>query len=137
MNTTDHPLMRNQMGPGTQVKGGNGNGDNQPPRNSVAVKADIVRTATSSVRNCNRNSEAEYSTEKPPTSSDSAPAKSNGGRFVPASVETKKRTNMGKSGSQSQPRKPNRLSCARTISERLVDPAHSTTVTMTKPIDTS
>ena len=45
--------------------------------------------------------------------------------------------NIGKSGNQYQPRMPNRVSCARTISERLVEPAHSTTVTITKPIDTS
>ena len=39
------------MTPGTQVNGGNGSGDSQPPRNRTAVIADIVRTATSSVRN--------------------------------------------------------------------------------------
>ncbi len=48
--------------PGTQVKGGNGMGDSQPPRNRIAVIADMSRTATSSVRNCSRNSDAEYST---------------------------------------------------------------------------
>ena len=32
---------------------------------------------------------------------------------------------------------PNRVSCARTISDRFSEPAHITTVTMTKPIDTS
>ena len=48
--------------PGTQVKGGNGIGDSQPPRNRIAVSEDIVRMATSSLRNCSRNIEAEYST---------------------------------------------------------------------------
>ena len=50
------------MTPGTQVNGGNGSGDSQPPRNSIVVIDDIVRMATSSVRNCSRYSEAEYST---------------------------------------------------------------------------
>src|SRR3984885_14823522 len=137
MNTTHHALMRNQMSPGTQVKGGNGSGESHPPRNSTAVKADIVRTATNSVRNCKRKSEAEYPTENPATSSDPASVKSNGGRFVSASAETKKMMNIGNSGSQYQPRRPNRVSCARTISDRFCEPAHITTVTRTKPIDTS
>src|SRR6516165_7887199 len=118
MNTTDHALMRNQMRPGTHVKGGNGSGDSQPPRNSTAVIADMVRTATSSVRYCKRKSEAEYSTEYPATSSDSASVKSNGGRFVSASADTKKMMNIGRRGSQYQPRKPKGVSCARTMSER-------------------
>ena len=45
--------------------------------------------------------------------------------------------NIGSSGSQYQPRRPNRVSCARTMFDRLSEPAHITTVTMTKPIDTS
>ncbi len=89
------------------------------------------------MRNCNRNSEAEYSTMYPATSSDSASARSNGGRLVSASAETKKMMNIGNSGSQYQPRKPNRVSCARTMSVRFSEPAHSSTVTMTKPIETS
>src|SRR5271154_439794 len=137
MNTTDQALMRNQIRPGTQVKGGKGSGDSHPPRNSTAVIADIVRTATNSVRNWSMNIDAEYSTEYPATSSDSASARSNGVRFVSASADTKKMTNIGNSGSQYQPRMPNRVSCACTISDRLSEPAHITTVTMTNPIDTS
>ena len=49
----------------------------------------------------------------------------------------KKMTNIGNSGNQYQPRMPNRVSCARTISDRFVEPAHITTVTITKPIETS
>ena len=45
--------------------------------------------------------------------------------------------NIGNSGSQYQPRRPKRVSCARTMSERFSEPAHRSTVTMTKPIDTS
>ena len=43
-----------------------------------------------------------YSTMKPATSSDSASTRSNGGRLVSASAETKKITNIGSSGSQNQ-----------------------------------
>ena len=39
---------------------------------------------------------------KPATSSDSASARSNGGRLVSASAEMKKMTNIGNSGSQYQ-----------------------------------
>ena len=39
---------------------------------------------------------------KPATSSDSASTRSNGGRLVSASAETKKITNIGSSGSQNQ-----------------------------------
>ena len=46
-------------------------------------------------------------------------------------------TNIGSSGSQYQPSRPKRVSWAWTMSVRLSEPAHSRTVTMTKPIDTS
>src|SRR5690242_6246837 len=74
---------------------------------------------------------------KPATSSDSASTRSNGGRLVSASAEMKKMTNIGKSGSQYQPSRPHLVSCAATIADRLSDPTHSSTVMMTKPIETS
>ena len=46
---------------------------------------------------------------KPATSSDSASGRSNGGRFVSASAEMKKTTNIGNSGSQYQ----SRIDCGR------------------------
>ena len=49
----------------------------------------------------------------------------------------KKITNIGKSGSQYQPKRPNRVSCARTTSFRLSEPTIISTVTITKPMDTS
>ena len=61
-NTTAQALIRNQITPGIHVNGGNGSGDSHPPRNRTAANAPIVSSATSSVRNCSRNSEAEYST---------------------------------------------------------------------------
>src|SRR6201999_2714244 len=78
-----------------------------------------------------------YSTMKPATSSDSASTRSNGGRLVSASAETKNTTNIGKSGNQYQPSRPKCVSCAATIAERLSDPAQSRTVMKTKPIETS
>ena len=74
---------------------------------------------------------------KPATSSDSASTRSNGGRLVSASAEMKKITNIGSSGSQYQPNMPKLVSCASTMAERLSEPAHSSTVMMTKPIETS
>ena len=53
-----------------------------------------------------------YSTMKPATSSDSASTRSNGGRLVSASAETKKMMNIGNNGNQYQPRKPQALLCA-------------------------
>ncbi len=49
----------------------------------------------------------------------------------------KKMTNIGNSGSQYQPRMPQGVFCAFTMSVRFSDPAHSSTVTSTKPIETS
>src|SRR5437016_1666512 len=84
---------------------------------------------------------------KPATSSDSASTRSNGGRFVSASAETKKTTNIGSSGSQYQFSTVShgrpirvaspRLFCASTTADRLSEPTHSSTVMMTKPIETS
>ena len=45
--------------------------------------------------------------------------------------------NIGNSGSQYQPNRPYCVSCALTMSDRFSEPAQSSTVTMTKPIDTS
>ena len=46
-------------------------------------------------------------------------------------------TNIGNSGSQYQPNMPKRVSCAATMAESFSEPAHSSTVMMTKPIETS
>src|SRR5262245_23237981 len=74
---------------------------------------------------------------KPATSSDSASTRSNGGRLVSASADTKKMTNIGRSASQYQPNSPKRLSCASTMADNFSEPAHSSTVMITKPMDTS
>src|SRR5262249_2992712 len=95
-------LRVNQMTPGIQVKGATGNGGSQPPRNRIVAIAHMVRIAMYSPRKNSRNGVDEYSTAKPATSSDSASTRSKGGRLVSASAETKKITNIGRSGSQNQ-----------------------------------
>src|SRR6476619_7407145 len=95
-------LSRNQITPGTQVNGATGNGGSQPPRNRIVPIAHMVAIAMYSPRKNSRKGVDEYSTAKPATSSDSASTRSNGGRLVSASAETKKITNMGNSGSQYQ-----------------------------------
>src|SRR5579872_1754654 len=74
---------------------------------------------------------------KPATSSDSASTRSKGGRFVSASAEMKNTTNIGNSGSQYQLNTPYFPFCASTIADRFSEPAHNSTVMMTKPIETS
>src|SRR3569832_2213948 len=74
---------------------------------------------------------------KPATSSDSASTRSNGGRLVSASAETKKTTKIGRSGSHYQQSRQHFVFCASTICDRFSEPAHSSTVMMTKPIDSS
>src|ERR687889_2910600 len=130
-------LSTNQITPGTQVKGGNGIGDSQPPRNRIVPSAHMPMMATYSPSMNMRNGVEEYSTMKPATSSDSASGRSKGGRFVSAMAEIKKITNIGKSQSQYQPSMPKRVSCAATICDRLSEPAQSSTVMMTKPMETS
>ena len=57
-------------------------------------------TYSPSMKNANRI--PEYSVWNPATSSDSASARSNGGRFVSASAQMKKITNAGNCGSTYQ-----------------------------------
>src|SRR6266852_2064691 len=130
-------LSVNQITPGTQVKGGTGNGGSQPPRNRIVAIAHMVMMAMYSPRKNSRNGVAEYSTAKPATSSDSASTRSNGGRLVSASAEMKKITNIGNSGSQNQLKRPQPPACALTMSVRLSEPTHKRTVMKTKPIETS
>src|SRR5262245_62377474 len=127
----------NQITPGTQVNGGIATGGSQPPRNMIVPMAHMVEIAVYSPSISIRYGVEPYSTMKPATSSDSASTRSNGGRLVSASAETKKITNIGNSGSQNQLNMPYCPSCAVTISERLSEPTQSSTVMITKPIETS
>src|SRR4029078_9675860 len=74
---------------------------------------------------------------KPATSAHSVSSKSKGGRLVSAKAETKNTTNIGRSGSQYQPNNPKGLFWAATMALRLSEPAQSSTLMMTKTIETS
>src|SRR5580698_2320712 len=137
MKNTKNALSTNQMMPGINVNGGTSSGGSQPPRNRIVVMAHMVQTATYSPSMNIIYGVEPYSTMKPATSSDSASTRSNGGRLVSASAETKKTTSMGNSGSQYQPKNPQALFCASTIAVRLSEPTQSSTVIITKPIETS
>src|SRR5512133_3097916 len=133
MNNT---LRTNQITPsGAQLKGQNGIGDNQPPMNRIAPIAHMVVIATYSPSMNIMYGVEPYSTMKPATSSDSASTRSNGGRLVSASAETKNTMNIGNSGSQYQPKRPKRVFCASTMSVMRSEPTHKSTVMMTKPIE--
>src|ERR1700726_4461524 len=147
MKNMKNTLRMNQITPGTQVNGTTAIGGSQPPRNRIVAIAHIVVTATYSPSMNNRYGVEPYSTMKPATSSDSASTRSNGGRLVSAKAEMKNTMNIGNSGNQYQfsivnhgiPRRlaTPELSWESTISARLSDPAHSSTVIITKPMETS
>src|SRR6202167_4310509 len=137
MKNMKNSLSTNQITPGTQVKGGTAIGGSQPPMNRIAPTAHIGVIATSSPSMNRRYGVEPYSTMKPATSSDSASTRSKGGRLVSASAETKKITSIGNSGSQYQRSRPQGVFCASTIAVRFSEPTQSSTVMMTKPIETS
>src|SRR5215469_7193614 len=133
-------LSRNQMMPGTNVKGTILSGGSQPPRNSTLIRPQSSMTFMYSPRKKSRNGAEEYSTKKPATSSDSASRRSKGGRCVSASEETKKMISMGNSKEKTfqcaKARTPV-VACASTILDRFKEPAKSSTVIITKPMETS
>src|SRR6202790_1489407 len=116
-------LRMNQITPGTQVNGTTAIGGSQPPRNRIVAIGTMGVPAEYWRDMNNRRGGEPYSTMKPATSSDSASTRSNGGRLVSASAETKKTTNIGNSGSQNQLNSPYLPSCASMIAERLSEPA--------------
>src|ERR1700754_4061141 len=137
MKKTKAVLSRNQMMPGTQVKGTTLIGGSQPPRNSTLSMAQSIITFMYSARKNSRKGPEEYSTKKPATSSDSASSRSKGGRWVSARDETKKMISIGnrmvKMFQCSRPSTPV-VSWACTIWEMFSEPANSSTVIITKPI---
>src|ERR1041385_1365615 len=146
MKNTNNALSTNQITPGTQVNGAIGTGGSQPPMTRIVVIAHMVAMATYSPSMNIMYGVEPYSTMKPATSSDSASTRSNGGRLVSASAETKNTPNIGRSGSQYQFSTLSQGSptsdarpwfCASTIAESLSEPAQSSTVMKTKPIETS
>src|SRR6187200_2325 len=106
MKNISSALRTNQTIPGTQVKGTNGAGGSQPPRNRIVAIAHIVPIATYSPSMNIMYGVEPYSTMKPATSSDSASTRSNGGRLVSAMAEIRNTTNIGNSGNQYQLNRP-------------------------------
>src|SRR6187399_233868 len=137
MKNMKNTLSTNQITPGIQLNGGRSTGGSQPPRNRIVANAHIVVIATYSPSMNSRYGVEPYSTMKPATSSDSASTRSNGGRLVSASADMKKTMNIGNSGSQYQPSRPHRVFCASTTAVRFSEPTQSSTVMITKPIETS
>src|SRR5690606_23636425 len=115
MKNTSSAFSTNQTMPGTQVNGAIGNGGSHPPMNRIVHMAHMVAIATYSPSMNIMYGVEPYSTMKPATSSDSASTRSKGGRFVSASAEMKKITNIGNSGSQNQLNRPQAPFCASTI----------------------
>src|SRR5215469_2589322 len=133
-------FSRNQMTPGTMVRGQIDTGGSQPPKNRIDSIAHMKTTFRYSPIMKRRYGVDEYSTMKPATSSDSASGRSKGGRFVSASAEMKKTMNIGNSDSQCQSRNdagrpslvPRPVCCDMTMSVRFSEPTQSSTLTMTK-----
>src|SRR5437764_15370034 len=71
-----------------------GHGARQPPRNSVAARAETVTMLMYSARKNRANSSDEHSLWKPPTSSPSASGRSNGARLASATTATTQITNQ-------------------------------------------
>src|SRR4029079_15554579 len=141
MKKTNAVLSRNQKMPSTGMFNGQTLiGDSQPPRNRMLIMAHSMMTFIYSARKNSRKGPEEYSTKKPATNSLSASNRSKGGRWVSARDETKKITSMGNRMEQkfqfSSARTP-AFSWACTIWEMFSDPAYSSTVIITKPIETS
>ena len=137
MKKTTQTFKINHIAPGTSVKGENGTGDSQPPRNSIRrhrAHCDYRHIFGEHEDHVGRRGIFD---DEPGDKLGLRLDEVEGGRLVSASAEMKKITNIGNSGSQYQPKSPNRVSCAVTMSPRLSEPAHSSTVMMTKPIETS
>src|SRR3954463_14005342 len=78
--------------PGSRARliAGNGNGAFQPPKNSVTVSAETMKTLTYSAKKKNPNRIPEYSVANPATISESSSVRSNGVRFASAVAAMKK-----------------------------------------------
>src|ERR671910_3575510 len=109
-----------------------GAGPRHPPRNNVTPIAATVTVETYSPRKNIANVIPEYSVWNPATSSVSASARSNGGRFVSAIPQIRYTTKAGNIGTTFHTR-----SCAATISENARCPLYISTATSERPIATS
>ena len=130
-------LSRNQKRPGTQVKGANGNGGSQPPRNRIVVSAHMVVRWRLLAEEEQQGRRGEYSRRKPATSS--IPPRPGRTAAVGLGQRRDEEDDEHRKQRQPEPVEAGRAppSCALTISVRLSEPTHSSTVMITKPIETS
>src|SRR5690242_18391956 len=98
-------LTSSQANGGTQLKIAESIGDCQPPKNMIAVSAEMSSMFMYSARKNSAKAMPEYSIMCPATISDSPSTTSKGARLVSATPETKYTTSIGRSGSQFQDRK--------------------------------
>src|SRR6201994_4136634 len=115
-------------------------GDSQPPRNRMLIKPQSSITFIYSARKNSRKGPEEYSTKKTATNSDSASSRSKGGRWVSARDETKKITSMGNRKEKKFQWVKARMPVvfwASTILLRFKETANSSTVIITKTMETS
>jgi hypothetical protein len=105
----------------------------QPPKNSIANRADINIIFAYSARNSNAKDIEEYSTLYPDTNSDSPSVKSKGALFVSANADIKNIKAAGNIGNMNQ----TEFCCASIMLEIFKVPEHKIIVISISPIDTS
>src|SRR5580704_8442145 len=133
MNRKMKTLIRNQTIGNQMLNDGMcGTGPSGPPKKSVTTTADIVMTFMNSARKNMAKRIDEYSVWKPPTSSDSASVRSNGGRVSSAVIATRKRTN-GTMPRRIRFQSQNPVACDWTIARVDSEPVMRTTVTTVMP----
>lgn len=104
----------------------------QPPKKKILIKVDINRIFEYSAIKNKAKPVDEYSTLYPETNSASASGRSNGARFVSASAEIKKMTNVGNSGIQYQI-----VDCFKMIVSKSKDSLHKMIVINNNPNEIS
>ncbi len=100
---------------------GHSNGAFQPPKNSVTVSAEMMKTFTYSAKKKNPNRMPEYSVANPATISESASVRSNGVRLASAVAAMKKMSTP--SGCRNTYQSVNQPDWFSTIWLRLIVPA--------------
>ena len=109
-----------------------GTGPSGPPKNRVTTMADMVIVFMNSARKNRAKRIEEYSVWKPPTSSDSASARSKGGRVSSAVMAIRKRK-KGTKPSRIRFQSQNCVAWDSTMARVDSDPVMSTTVTTVMP----
>src|ERR687893_87394 len=121
--TTATPMSSarpHEPGSSVTLMSGKGNGAFQPPKNSVTVRAETMKTLTYSAKKKKPKRMPEYSVANPATISESASVRSNGVRFASAVAAMKKIS--APSGCCQMYQSVNQPDCCSTILFRLIVP---------------